>query len=156
MITIDLLKNKKEAIPELVKIRYDVLGKIWLPDVTHKEVEDSLREHLNHDQLPLTVVAFHEGKPVGMGSLRKNDGIRPDLTPWLGTLVVSSSHQHQGIGQRIIDEIKVKTVQLGYKKLYLFAFDPTIPDYYERLGWQKIGMDLCNNLPVTVMEITLN
>jgi hypothetical protein len=41
------------------------------------------------------------------------------------------------------------------EKLYLFAFDPTLPAYYERLGWRKIGMDEFKSHHVTVMEIGL-
>lgn len=37
----------------------------------------------------------------------------------------------------------------------LFAFDPTMPEYYERLGWRKIGMDELKSHPVTVMEVEL-
>lgn len=35
------------------------------------------------------------------------------------------------------------------------TFAPTIPDYYKRLGWSKIGMDEYKGHPVTVMEISL-
>lgn len=44
---------------------------------------------------------------------------------------------------------------LGFKNLYLFAFDPTIPEYYSRLGWRTIGMDEFKGHPVTVMGIML-
>jgi hypothetical protein len=37
----------------------------------------------------------------------------------------------------------------------LFAFDPAVPKYYERLGWKKIGMDEFKSHPVTVMELEL-
>ena len=41
------------------------------------------------------------------------------------------------------------------KSAYLFAFDPTIPEYYGRLGWRTIGMDEFKSHPVTVMEVAL-
>ena len=40
-----------------------------------------------------------------MCSLRGNDGIRPDLTPWLGSLVVHPDYQKQGVGRRLIDAL---------------------------------------------------
>ena len=118
-------------------------------------VEENLRNHLNIEQLPLTVVALDEVKPVGMCSLRVSDGIRPELTPWLGSLVVAPGHQKQGIARQLILRVKEEAQTLGFKNLYLFAFDPTIPEYYSRLGWRTIGMDEFKGHPVTVMEIIL-
>ncbi|MFO8671963.1 GNAT family N-acetyltransferase [Legionella pneumophila serogroup 1] len=155
MITIDYLKHHSDSIPELAKIWHKVLGQIWIPDVPITRVEENLHNHLNSEQLPLTFVAFHEDKAVGMCSLRANDGIRSELTPWLGSLVVSEAYQKQGIARMLIDKIKEKAQQMNFKMLYLFAFDPTIPEYYSRLGWNKIGMDECKGHPVTVMEIML-
>ncbi len=93
--------------------------------------------------------------PIGMCSLRKNDGIRPDLTPWLGSLVVDPKYQKQGVGKMLADATTLKAQELGFKTLYLFAFDLTIPQSYERLGWKKIGMDEIKSHPVTVMEVKL-
>ena len=155
MITIDLLKNHPKAIPVLTKIWREVLGQVWIPDVSIERVEQKFLQHLNDQILPLTFVALHNNTPVGMCSLRENDGIRPDLTPWLGSLVVDPKYQKQGIGKMLVDVAVMKAKKLGFEKLYLFAFDPTIPEYYEPLGWKKIGMDEFKSHPVTVMEIGL-
>lgn len=155
MLIIDYLKHHPGSILPLARIWHEVLGQIWVPDVPISRVEENLRNHLNTEQLPLTFVAFHENKPVGMCSLRVNDGIRPELTPWLGSLVVSADYQKQGIAQMLIDQTKQKAQQMGFKTIYLFAFDRTIPEYYTRLGWNKIGMDEFRSHPVTVMEIML-
>ncbi len=155
MISIDLLKNHQDCIPQLANIWHAVLGQIWLPDIPITRVEQRFAEHLNDDNMPLTFVAFHDDKPVGMCSLRENDGIRSDLKPWLGSLVVNPNFQHQGIGKLLIDATKQKATEMGFHKLYLCAFDPTIPDYYARLGWNKMGMDECHGHRVTVMDIQL-
>lgn len=155
MIKIDLLKNHKDVIPQLAKIWYEVLGRIWLPDVPIERVEQNFITHLNDEVMPLTFVALFNNKPVGMCSLRENDGIRPDLKPWLGSLVVDPAYQKQGIGKILMDMTQQKAVALGFERLYLLAFDPTIPNYYERLGWYKIGLDELKGHPVTVMEIAL-
>lgn len=67
---------------------------------------------------------------------RENDGIRLDLTPWLGSLVVDQKYQKQRVGKMLADATILKAKGLDFQ-LYLFAFDPTIPVYYERLGWKK-------------------
>jgi N-acetylglutamate synthase-like GNAT family acetyltransferase len=90
-----------------------------------------------------------------MCALRENDGIRPDLTPWLGSLMFYKRSQHHGVGQRLVDAVKVKAKTMGFETLYLFAFDPTIPAYYERLGWKTMGMDEFKGHPVTVIMISL-
>jgi N-acetylglutamate synthase-like GNAT family acetyltransferase len=55
----------------------------------------------------------------------------------------------------LVDATKQKAIELGFKKLYLFAFDPSIPAYYKKLGWHTISMDEFKKYPITVMEITL-
>ncbi len=105
--------------------------------------------------LLITFIALDGDVPSGMCSLRENDGIRLDLTPWLGPLVVDPKYQKQGIGKMLIDVTVDKAKELGFEKLYLFAIDPTMPEYYQRLGWKKIGMDEFKSHPVTVMEVGL-
>ena len=126
-----------------------------MPDKPIEHVQATLKTHLNDQELPITFIALDGDKPIGMCSLRENDGIRPDTTPWLGSLVVDPSYQNRGVGKMLIDTVKETAVRFGFEKLYLFAFDATIPDYYTRLGWEKIGMDEYNLHPVTVMEIEL-
>ncbi len=155
MIKIDLLKNHPNTISTLAHIWHEVLGKIWVPDVPVERVIARFADHLNDQALPITFVALDGDLPAGMCSLRENDGIRPDLTPWLGSLVVDPKHQKQGIGRMLIDVTVRQAKEHGFEKLYLFTFDPSVPEYYERLGWKKIGMDEFKSYPVTVMEVDL-
>lgn len=155
MMYIDLLKNCPATIPRLAQIWHQTLGSIWSPDVPIARVGQNYQNHLHENNLPLTFVAFQDNKPVGMCSLRENDGIRPDLKPWLGSLVVDPDYQKQGIARQLMRATKQKALELGFETLFLFAFDPTIPDYYARLGWQKIGMDVFRGHSVTVMQTDL-
>lgn len=111
-------------------------------------------EELNQD-MPFTYIALYDEIPVGSCTLQLNEDIRPDLGPWIGDLVVDPKYQKQGIGKILVDAAVEKAKELGFEKLYLFALDPTIPEYYRRLGWKKIGMDEFKSHPVTVMEISL-
>ncbi len=154
MIKIDLLKNHPNAIPALANIWHEVLGKIWMPEIGIEEIESLSYEELNSD-IPLTYIALNGEIPVGSCTLELNGGIRPDLSPWIGDLVVDPNYQKQGIGKMLLDVAVEKAKELGFEKLYLFAFDPTIPEYYQRLGWKKIGMDEFKSHPVTVMEVGL-
>lgn len=166
-ITIKLLKDRPDCIPVLASIWHDVLGKIWLPDISEDSIVKDLEFNLNSYSLPLTFVAFNGNIPVGMCSLCENDGIRPDfiyhnLSPeclgkigWLADLVVSNISQKIGIGSKLIKEVINKARQMSLVKLYLFTFDKTLTRYYQRLGWSVIGVDKFKGRPVTVMSIDL-
>ncbi|STX43933.1 acetyltransferase [Legionella donaldsonii] len=156
MIKIDLLKNNPQAIPALSNIWYEVLGKIWMPEIGIEEIESLSYKELNQD-MPLTYIALY-GEfriPVGSCTLELNGGIRPGLGPWIGDLVVDQKYQRQGIGKMLLDVAIEKAKELGFEKIYLFTFDPAITEYYRRFGWKKIGMDEFKSQPVIVMEVRL-
>ena len=151
---ITYLKEHPEHVSLLASWMFNTWGH-YNSQSSLEKAQNKLNEHLNEDWLPLTMVALENNHPVGMCSLRKNDGIRPDLEPWLGSLFVEPSHRGQGIGEQLIVEVVKKARILGYPKLYLLAFDSTLPDWYKKLGWQLIGMDELNGHPVSVMEVIL-
>lgn len=151
-IQIVSLTDCQEHIPALATLWYENISKEWVPNASCARNEAQLLEHLNTDALPLTLVALKDGKAVGMASLRANDGLDSDFSPWLGSLVVDPLARMQGIGQQLIDAIKQKAQLLGFKTLYLLAFDKTIPSWYETLGWQSIGSDSLFSHPVTLMH----
>lgn len=149
-ITIDLLKNCPHHIPRLVQIAHEELGPTWSP------TEAQLHENLHINSLPLTFVALDNDIPVGMCSLTKTKDIRSDLFPWLGPLFVTKQCQSRGIGNQIIESVKQKARLLGFKKLYLCTHDQELATgYYQRRGWNVIGVDKWKGHSVTVMEINL-
>lgn len=151
MIQIDLLKKHPNAIPALANIWCEVIGKIWMPEVSIEESQSLYYEELKQD-MPLTYLALYDKIPVGSCTLELHGGIRPDLEPWIGDLVITPSYQNKGIGKMLLDTTIKKAKELGFDKIYLFTFDPAIPKYYQHLGWKIIGMDEFKSKPVTVME----
>ncbi len=121
-IHIDLLKHHPGCIPRLAKIWHELFGKQWEPDTSVETIIAWLHGCLN-DQLPLTYVALHRGTPIGMCSLEINDGIRPDLMPWLCDLCVDLLHQKSGVGRLLVTAIQNKAKALGFNQLYLFVLD---------------------------------
>ena len=69
--------------------------------------------------------------------------------------MVHPTYRKRKVGEVLIEATKNQARNFGYKRIYLLAFDPTIPDWYAKLGWQKIGIDQLVNHPVTVMGIDL-
>lgn len=152
-ISIGLLKSHPEQLHEVAKISYENIGKIWNPGMQLEQAVEGYKKHLNDSNLPLTMIAFYNNRPIGICSLRENDGIRPDLTPWLGSLVVIPEYQRLGVGKTLIDAIKQKSKTLGFNKLFLFAFDAAgTANYYSNLGWKRIGLDTFKDHKVIVME----
>lgn len=154
MIRTDLLKNHPNVIPELSKIWHENLGKIWMPEIGIEEIKSLYYEELNQD-MPLTYIALDGEISVGSCTLQLKDDVQPDLGPWVESLVVDPKYQKQGIGKMLLNVAVERAKELGFEKLYLFAFDPTIPTYYQRLGWRIIGMGTFQTHPVTMMAIGL-
>jgi predicted N-acetyltransferase YhbS len=154
-LKIKLLADCQEYIPQLSQLWFDEIGKQWVPNASVARAEKNFREHINSDQLPLTFVAIHEDKPIATVSLRDNDGIREDLSPWLGSLIVHPDYRRQGVGEKLIEITKHGAKIMGFRRLYLLAFDLNIPDWYEKLGWKYLDTDQLYQHPVTVMEIDI-
>jgi predicted N-acetyltransferase YhbS len=154
-IEIKSLADCKEHIPQLAELWYEEISRHWAPNASIEKAKQKLTEHLNDNKMPMALVALQNNKPIGMACLRENDGIRPGIAPWLGSLVVHHQHRSQAVGKMLIDAIKLQARALSYPMLYLLAFDPTIPTWYARLGWQFIGTDELFGHPVTVMSISL-
>jgi N-acetylglutamate synthase-like GNAT family acetyltransferase len=74
---------------------------------------------------------------------------------WLGSLVVNPKFRGIKIGEALIEAVKSQARMLGHHELYLLAFDPTIPNWYARLGWKPIGDDELFGHKVAVMSISI-
>ena len=150
-IEIKLLAECQEYIPQLAVLWYKEISRHWVSNASIDRAEQNLIMHLNLNLMPLTFVALYQEKPIGMVSLRENDGIRPDLTPWLGSLVVDPDHRRCKLGEKLIEVVKNQAKIFGYDKLYLLAFDKTISTWYSKLGWVGVGSDQLFGHPVDVM-----
>jgi N-acetylglutamate synthase-like GNAT family acetyltransferase len=123
-----------------------------------QQAEEKFISHMNHNQLPLTLVVIDDGKPVGMGSLRSTDGhvgLDAEFTPWIGSVVVEPLYRKRGIGGLLLEARKQKALELGYTKLYLLTFDTSLPSWYAQRGWKIVMSDNYNDELITVMSIGL-
>jgi N-acetylglutamate synthase-like GNAT family acetyltransferase len=154
-IEIKFLADCLEHIPYLVKLWYEQISRHWSPTASTECANENLLKHANKNQLPLTLVALNDDQPLGMASLRENDGIQPHRSPWLGSLVVAPLYRKQKIGEQLIKAVNRQASLLSYEKIYLLAFDPTIPSWYAKLDWDSIGDDQLFGHRVSVMEFKL-
>lgn len=155
MMQIKLLAECREHIPALAQLWFDELGKIWIPQASVEKAVANLEEHVNLHTLPLTFVALDANTPIGMVSLRKDNGLGDALTPWLDSLIVDAKYRRRGVGEGLINIIKQCALHMGYARLYLFALDPKIPEWYKKLGWEEIDKNTFHLHPATLMAINL-
>jgi GNAT superfamily N-acetyltransferase len=154
-IAIKNLLDCQEHQASLAELWYQEISRHWVADASVDRAMTNLSRHLNRDQMPLALIALDGSKLAGMACLRETDGIKPGVTPWLGSLVVDPAYRNKGVGQLLIDAVKAQAKNLGHDTLYLLAFDPTIPGWYASLDWQHIGYDELFGHRVTVMSIQL-
>jgi GNAT superfamily N-acetyltransferase len=154
-IVVKNLLDCQEHISSLAELWYQEISRHWVAGASVDRATANLTKHLNRDIMPLALTALDGSKPTGMACLRETDGIRPGVTPWLGSLVVDPAYRNSGVGQMLIDAVKARANAFGYDTLYLLAFDPTIPNWYAKLGWKHIGYDELFGHRVTVMSILL-
>lgn len=88
-LTIRLLADCKQHIPYLAAIHYEQIAKHWVPHASIERSTESLIKHVHKNTLPLTLVALKGDKPVGMASLRENDGISRITHPGSGVSLLT-------------------------------------------------------------------
>jgi len=92
---------------------------------------------------------------VGFAMIQRQELYRDKgVTPWLGGLLVKKNYQHQGIGTLLQQWAISYANSLGYKKLYLLAFDLSLCEWYQKKGWAPLKTDETRNHPLIVMEIS--
>jgi len=112
----------------------------WWVDVDGANVgtlTDLLRAHRIKDQMPLTLVASLERRPVGTAMLLAHDVETepwPELSPWLAALYVMPEYRRRGIGAALVNAIVAKATDFGVGALYLATVGQE--RFYTRLGWQ--------------------
>lgn len=96
-----------------------------------------LKQQLNSDRLPLTLIAIDDSTCIGTISLIENDlDRRSDLSPWLGMLYVDPSHRNDGVGRTLVESACSTARDIGINRLYLHT--EASPVYYHKLGWTSV------------------
>lgn len=104
------------------------------------------------DRIPLTVVAFVAGEPVGSASLLAEDmDTHPDYSPWLASVFVLPAWRRRGIGARLCRRIVAEARRLGVPRLYLYT--PDRAAFYARMGWRELAREPYHGEAVTIMTL---
>ncbi len=97
----------------------------------------ALRGQMRIDRLPIALVAYWQGTPAGIVSLRRNDlQSRLRVGPWLSALYVDEALRGHGIGGALVGATLSLAAWLDHPEVWLFTTDRA--RFYERLGWERV------------------
>src|ERR1041384_1959805 len=149
-LRISYLIDHPEYIPQLGKWLFDQWGAILGEETPTARIE-KLKTHLNRDRLPIAWVAHGYGRVLGTAALRVHDlDDRPDLTPWLGGVLVGPHFRRRGIGEALCVTVENGARARGIETLYLFTLD--LEAWYSRLGWKPLGACVWHARPGVIMS----
>ncbi|BBK29399.1 acetyltransferase (GNAT) family protein [Stella humosa] len=129
------LADRPDLVPPLARALWEFWGATF-PQKTVAVRTASLEARMNHDRLPLAVVAVApDGSALGTASIMADDmETRPDLNPWLATVFVLPGQRSRGLGAALCAAAEAEAWRLAIPRLYLFTFDKR--GYYAGLGWR--------------------
>jgi GNAT superfamily N-acetyltransferase len=149
-LTIDFLSQEETLIRQVADWHHHEFGP-HNPVANYETTLAQVRERVNSRVVPLCLVAYRGGTPVGTASIIGDDmPTRPEFAPWLADLVVPAALRRQGIGTALFRRAEQEFVRLGFKTGYLFTWDHE--PMYTRLGWTTILKETYRNDLVAVMK----
>lgn len=120
-------------------------------DITLQLAVERFRASARIDDIPMTLVASVENKPVGMVSLWANDfSSRPDLTPWLASLYVHPDYRGHGYAQALVKRVEEEARKQGYSWIHLVTGQSE--SLYDRLGWSVLDRVMEPRGPAVLMR----
>jgi GNAT superfamily N-acetyltransferase len=105
----------------------------------------------SEDVIPIGMVAFEDGVPVGAGVL-KIDSIpsRKHLSPWAGAGFVLPERRGRGVGAILLHALVTKAKALGYSHVYCGT--STSESLLKRAGWSPMETIVHDGKPLTIFR----
>jgi predicted N-acetyltransferase YhbS len=153
LIEIESLADRPELAPLLASWFYDEWGR-RNPENSLQKVEKRLRQRMNRDKVPLTLVAFQGSEPVGSASLIVHEmETHPVFLHWLASVYVHQPCRQQGIGSLLVQHVAAEAERIGVGELYLYTHSHE--EFYARHGWRPVERPLYHGREVVIMKRVL-
>jgi N-acetylglutamate synthase-like GNAT family acetyltransferase len=124
------------------------------PGKTLEDRLEKMQEYLEGKDVPRTFVCKDGDTVMGSAAIIESDmETRPELTPWMASVYVYKDFRKQGIGSALVKKIMEYAKSIGVQTLYLYTEDQEA--LYQKLGWERISVDLYMGLQVVVMKTEL-
>ena len=102
-------------------------------------------------ELPVGIVAFEHGVPVGFGALKKDSiSTHTHLAPWAGAGYVSPQRRGHGIGCALLGALVEHARTLGHTSVYCGT--STAVTLLSRAGWQEVEHVLYAGKPLVIFR----
>lgn len=132
------LSAHRDLVPTLAAWHYDAF-RHYVPNWSVAAAAAELATHRLHD-LPCTLVAIsEEGEALGSVSLLVEDPPGgAEHAPWLANFFVRADLRGRGIGRALMQRASSEAFDMGHAYLHLWTRDQA--PYYERHGWERVGV----------------
>ena len=136
-VTVARLSRHRELVPLVASWLRSEWPAWYGPSGRGDAEQDALQYAQSTSELPLGLVAFLDGVPVGFGAL-KNDGVPADSArgPWAGAGYVRPEARRRGIGANLLQALVSEAKAMGYSRIYCGT--RTAGSLLVRQGWHKL------------------
>ncbi len=123
--------------PELTEAAADWFSAKWrIPRKAY--LESILDGQTTENPIPRWYVMLHEGKFIaGLGVIKNDFHLRPDLTPNICAVFTEPEYRRQGIAGKMLNFVCDEFKQAGIDTMYLITDHDS---FYERYGWDFLCM----------------
>ncbi|MBE5317378.1 MAG: GNAT family N-acetyltransferase [Xanthomonadales bacterium] len=132
------LSAHRDLVPTLAAWHYDAFRN-YVPNWSVAAAAAELATHRLHE-LPCTLVAISEDdEALGSVSLLEEDPPGgPEHAPWLASFYVRADLRGRGVGRALMQRASSEAFDMGHAYLHLWTRDQA--PYYERHGWERVGV----------------
>jgi GNAT superfamily N-acetyltransferase len=143
------LRNRMDLVPTVAKWAHE---EFWsYSGRTLEQTQVLFTPVPREGWLPRTFVLMQGATPVGMVSIVEHDlDLRPDLAPWLASLVVDRAARGRGHSRTLVRFIEGFARDNGVDKLWLFTW--SAEGLYAKLGWRAAERLGRNGRDIVVMN----
>ena len=146
-----LLVRPVAATPHLPVIAAWLHAQWWEAGGYTLEATEAFLRDAKGPAAPCVLVAERDGEALGTATFDTDDlPNRPDLSPWLASVLVKPEARRQGIATALVAAVERLALAQGVRRLWLFT--PDQASFYAARGWVRAGVEEYRGSPVVLMR----